>query len=132
MLLLPGRRRKLMADPKLLGRWGEKCSERFLKNKGLTTIARNFSCKGGEVDLVMASNDGAVIFVEVKSRRDEDFAQAQEAVNPAKRTKLVRTARFFLQTYNVNDKPLRFDVIAVVLGRKGPVRIRHYENVFTP
>ena len=132
MLLLPGRRQKLMADPKLLGRWGEKHSERFLKNKGLKTIARNFSCKTGEVDLIMASDDGAIIFVEVKSRRDEDFAKAQDAVNFSKRTKLARTARFFLKTYNVNNKPLRFDVIAVVLGKKGPALIRHYQNVFTP
>ena len=132
MFLVPGRRQRMLADPKLLGRWGEKRSERFLKNKGLRTIARNYSCKTGEIDLVMASEDGAIIFVEVKSRRHEDFARAQDAVNYDKRIKLIRTARSFIKTYNIKDKPVRFDVVAVVLGRKGSARIRHYRNAFTP
>jgi putative endonuclease len=132
LFLVPGRRRRMLTDPKLLGRWGEKRSERFLKNKGLRTIARNYSCKTGEIDLVMASDDGAIIFVEVKSRRHEDFARAQDAVNYAKRIKLIRTARSFIKTYNIKDKPVRFDVVAVVLGREGSARIRHYRNAFTP
>jgi Holliday junction resolvase-like predicted endonuclease len=45
---------------------------------------------------------------------------------------MIRTARHFLREYEIEGKPLRFDVIAVVLGEKGPPEIRHYENAFRP
>lgn len=132
MFFLPMNRRKLLADARLLGRWGERRSERFLKNRGLKTIARNFNCKLGEIDLIVTNTDGMIVFVEVKTRRDEDYAQAKDAVNYKKRLKLGRLAKFFLKTYKIKDKPFRFDIVAVVLGKKGPARIRHYENAFIP
>ena len=129
---LPGTRRRLLSDPKLLGRWGEKRCEHFLNRKGLKTVARNYSCKTGEIDLIMASEEGVIVFVEVKTRRDEGFAQAQDAVNHAKREKLDRTAKIFLKKFKVKDKPVRFDVVAVVLPEKGSEQIRYYENAFVP
>jgi putative endonuclease len=132
LFLLPIIRRRLLADRKLLGRWGEKRCERFLKRKGFKTIARNFTCKLGEIDLIAADNTGAVVFVEVRTRTDESYTEAQETVTPKKQARLIRTAKYFLTTYKVKDRPLRFDVVAVVLGRKGPIQIRHYENAFTP
>ena len=78
-------RGRLLADPKRLGRWGENQALRFLRRRGLRTIARNFRCDGGELDLIVADPDGAVAFVEVKTRRNEDFAHAQAAVTPEKR-----------------------------------------------
>lgn len=132
LFLLPGRRRRLLKDRRLLGRWGEKRCERFLRRKGFTTIARNFTCKLGEIDLIATDSNGAIVFVEVRTRADESYTQAQETVTPKKRARLIRTAKYFLKTYKVKDRPLRFDVVAVVLGRKGPVQIRHYKNAFTP
>ncbi len=123
-------RRKLLADRKLLGRWGEKRCERFLKSKGLKKLTHNFSCKSGEIDLVMADADGTVVFVEVKTRADESYEQAESAVTTAKRNKLNRTARYFLTTYNIENRPCRFDIVTIVVGQTGPVQIRHYENAF--
>ena len=121
-----------MEDPKLLGRWGEGRCRRFLRKKGLKTIARNFTCKAGEIDLVARKSDGTIVFVEVKTRRNEDYAQAQDAITKKKKTTMIRAAKSFLRKYKIKDKPLRFDVVAVILGRKGPPEIRHYENAFTP
>ena len=132
MFLLLGRRRRLLKDRKLLGRWGEKRCERFLRRKGFTTITRNFACKLGEIDLIATDSNGAIVFVEVRTRADESYTRAQETVTPKKRGKLIRTAKYFLKTYKVKDRPLRFDVVAVVLGRKGRPQIRHYKNAFTP
>ncbi len=61
------KRGKLRATAKLLGRWGEKRSERLLKRKGLRLLARGFSCKAGEIDLVMADGDRTIVFVEVNT-----------------------------------------------------------------
>ncbi len=132
MLFLPFTRRRLLKDRKLLGRWGEKRCERFLRRKGFKTIARNFACKMGEIDLIATENSGAIVFVEVRTRADESYTQAQETVTPKKQARLIRTAKYFLKTYKVKDRPLRFDVVAVVLGHKGRPKIRHYENAFNP
>jgi len=131
-VLLFGRRKALLADPKRLGRWGERRSERFLKDAGLKTIARNWRCKVGEVDIVMADDAGTVVFVEVKTRADEKFANAQDAVGYGKRKRLGSLAKYFLKSYNITDKHVRFDVVAVVLGEKGRGEIRHYKNAFIP
>ena len=129
---MPWVRKKLLADPHRLGRWGQKRAEAFLKRQRLRTLARNFAFSGGELDLVMGDRDGTIVFIEVKTRRDETIAPAHAAVNRKKRHKMYRTARIFLKTYRVKDKPLRFDVVTVILGETWRPEIRHYENAFVP
>ena len=127
----PPNRRKLLSDKKLLGQWGEKRCEKFLKNKGLKLLVRNFSCKTGELDLVMVDPDSSIIFVEVKTRANEDFTDAESSITPAKKHKLFKTARYFLASNKIPDRPFRFDVVTVILGRSGQPQIRHYENAFS-
>ena len=93
-------------------------------------LARNFSCKTGEIDLVMVDTDGSIVFVEVKTRADEDLGTAESAVTTAKKARMSRTAQYFLATHNIENRPFRFDVVTIVVGRKGRLQIRHYENAF--
>ena len=129
--LLPNRPR-LLADRKLLGQWGERRSEKFLKRKGLKTLTHNFTCKTSEIDLVMVDSDRTIVFVEVKTRADESFGPPESAITAGKKAKMVRTARYFLAANEIEDRPLRFDVVTVILGQKGPAQIRHYESAFVP
>ena len=124
-------RRRLLADKDLLGRWGERRCEKFLKAKGLKKLTRNFSCKAGEIDLIMVDFDGTIVFVEVKTRADESFEPAESVITLPKKDRMYITAQHFLKTYKIEDRPCRFDVVTVVLGQTGPVQIRHYENAFT-
>jgi putative endonuclease len=123
-------RRRLLADRGRLGQWGERRCEKFLKNKGFRKLARNFSCKAGEIDLVMVDADGSIVFVEIKTRADEDFGPAESAVTAAKKARMSRAARYFLATHNIENRPFRFDVVTIVVGQKGRPQIRHYENAF--
>ena len=116
----------------MFGLWGEKRCEKFLKRKGLKTLTRNFYCKTGEIDLIMVDRDGTLVFVEVKTRANEDFGPAESVVTKTKQTRMLRTARYFLATNNIENRPFRFDVVIIVLAEKGPEQIRHYENVFVP
>ena len=125
-------RRRLLGDRAQLGRWGERRCERFLKKKGLTTLARNYSCRSGELDLVMVDADRTIVFVEVRSRADEAFGPAEDTITPAKRQRLTRAARYFLATHQIEDRPLRFDIVTVILGPRGSPQIRHYEGAFVP
>ncbi len=125
-------RRRLLTDIKSLGRWGEKRCEKFLRAKGLKTLTRNFSCKTGEIDLVMVDTDSSLVFVEVRTRASEDFSPPEQTVTYPKRTRLIRTARHFIATHEIDNRPFRFDVVAIVLPPKGPAQIEHYQNAFVP
>ena len=125
-------RKWLLGDRSRFGRWGERTSYRYLRGKGLRLVCRNYSCRGGEIDIVMADGCGGLVFVEVKTRSSEEMADAEDAVDFPKRQKLIRAARYFLSKYGDAERSCRFDVVAVVLGESGPVEIRHYENAFVP
>ena len=121
-----------MVDRKLLGQWGEKYSEKFLKRKGLKVLNRNFSCKTGEIDLIMVDAEGGIVFVEVRTKADEKFVEAESSITNTKKNRLKRTARYFLSTQNIDNRSFRFDIVTVVLGQTGRPQIRHYENAFVP
>ena len=130
MFGFPANRKKLLANKSLLGQWGEKRCEKFLKAKGLNLLTRNFLCKTGEIDLVMVNDNGAIVFVEVKTRADESYTDVENAITPDKKKKLFRASRYFLATHDIQNRAYRFDVVSIVLGQKGPIQIRHYENAF--
>ncbi len=132
MLSLLANRNRLLTDQKLLGRWGEKRCEKFLRKKGLKTLTRNFSCKTGEIDLIMIDCDRTIVFVEVKTRAQNHLEPPESAVTYGKQQKALRTARYFLTTNNIEDRPLRFDVVAITLPPKGKPLINHYQNAFKP
>ncbi len=125
-------RRKLLSDRARLGRWSEKRCERFLKAKGLKTLTRNYRCGVGELDLVMVETDGSIVFVEVRSRAEGGLVSPEATITPAKRAHVSQAARYFLAAHKIEDRPLRFDVITLVLGRSGPPNIQHYPNAFVP
>ncbi len=125
-------KRRLLTNRELLGRWGERRCEKFLKSRGLKKLTRNFSCKTGEIDLVMTDTDGSIVFVEVRTRADESFGSAESSITSSKKNRLSRAAQYFLATHNIEDRPFRFDVVTIVVGRTGPTQIRHYENAFVP
>ena len=124
------KRGKLLKDIKLLGRWGERRCEKFLKQKGLKTLTRNYACKAGEIDLIMVDTDRSIVFVEVKTRTDEEFAPTESVITTPKMDKMTKTARYFLTVHEIQNRPYRFDVVTVTLGQRGPVDIRHYKNAF--
>ena len=109
------------------GRRGEEQAEKFLKKAGLKIIARNVRVGCDELDLIAQHGD-TLIFVEVKTRANENFGRAIAAVNRAKRRKLSRAAIHFLKKRKLRPPYIRFDVVEVV-GEKP--EIRHIQNAFT-
>lgn len=79
-----------------------------LQRRGLRLLQRNYRCRLGEIDLVMA--DGPVtVFVEVRLRRNADFGGAAASITAAKRLRILRAARHYLAG---RPEPVcRFDVV---------------------
>ena len=125
-------RQKLLDDPKLLGQWGERHCEKFLKRKGLKTLTRNFACKTGELDLVMVDTDTTIVFVEVRTRADVTFGPPEDSITNTKKRKLFRTARHFLANSKIENRPFRFDIVTIVLNKTDQPQINHYKKAFVP
>jgi putative endonuclease len=119
----------LMADPKRMGRWGERRAERLLRHKGFTVLDRNFRTPEGEIDIVAADPKGSVAFVEVKTRASERFSPVETVVTGAKEQRMLKAARAFLAKHHIAERPCRFDFVGIVLEPEGP-DIRHYEGAF--
>jgi len=110
-----------------LGRQGEKLAKRYLKKKGYRHLASNYATRQGEIDLVMQAGD-TLIFVEVKTRIDEDYAPPEQVVNYGKRKRIGAAVRHFIRAHDVYDHPCRFDIVAVIIGEASKPVIRHQEN----
>ena len=113
---------------KLIGRQGEAAAAEYLKKKKYRILGLNYACRYGEID-VIAENRDFVVFTEVKTRKNADFAEAREFVTGAKQQRLISAAQLWLQQ-NPTEKQPRFDVIEVY-GENGKTeRINHIENAF--
>jgi putative endonuclease len=83
-----------------------------LQRAGLQLLTRNFTCRLGELDLVMRERD-CIVFVEVRYRGSNQRGDGAASVGAAKRTKLVRAAEVCLQAHpQWAASPCRFDVVA--------------------
>jgi len=99
------------------GRMAEQAALDYLRAQGLRLITRNFSCKTGEIDLIMAHHSTLhpriLVFVEVRYRQHAQYGGAAASVTHAKRTRIIRTAKRFLQTHRrYRGWPSRFDIVA--------------------
>ncbi|MGG6265171.1 YraN family protein [Leptolyngbya sp. AN03gr2] len=98
-----------------LGTLGETFVADWLQAQGAIVLARQWSCRSGELDLVVKTADSTIVFVEVKTRSrgnwDNDGALA---ITPTKQRKLVIAAQLFLQKHpELAGFPCRFDVALV-------------------
>lgn len=115
-----------MDQRKLRGREGEAEAARWLKQKGYEIIGQNYTCRVGEIDLI-ARKDGYICFIEVKLRKNANFAEAREFVTAAKQRRVRAAASLWLQKNETELQP-RFDVMEIYTG--GETRINHIENAF--
>lgn len=97
-----------------VGGHGEDIALRHLARAGLALLARNFTCRHGEIDLVMREDD-TIVFVEVRYRRRPGrFGDGIDSVGAAKRARLIRAAGAWLQANPaLAQRPCRFDVLAL-------------------
>lgn len=101
--------------PKARGDAGEDEALAFLQAQGLRLLQRNYRTPGrggGEIDLIMQSADGTVVFVEVRQRSRSDHGGAAASVGPVKQRRIILAARHYLLRWR-RLPPVRFDVVAI-------------------
>lgn len=77
------------------GQEAEERAARHLARHGLTILARNYRCRGGEIDLVCREGE-TLVFVEVRQRTQDRYGGAAASLTPTKRRRLVLAARHYL------------------------------------
>jgi putative endonuclease len=113
------------------GCWGEEEAARWLKAEKYKILGRRVRVgRHDELDIIARKN-GVLVFVEVKTRRSEEWGRPFSAVNRAKRRNLSRAASAFLKKQKKPPDYFRFDVVEVV-GEPGGGKplVRHIENAF--
>lgn len=83
----------------------------YLRAQGLQLIERNFSCKLGEIDLIMQA-DNVLVFVEVRQRKNANFGTAAASITPQKQRKLTLAAQTYLSRYP-KMPACRFDALVI-------------------
>ena len=119
-------------DTRTVGLEAEQFACRYLQDRGLAPVERNFRCRHGEIDLIMLDND-CLVFVEVRYRSRGAFANAAATVDLCKQDKLVRTAEMFLATRpRYSCHAARFDVVGVDGREKGDRAVEWIRDAFSP
>jgi len=111
-----------------LGRIGEDYAVDYLINRDYEILARNFSCRWGEIDLIAKKND-KIIFFEVKTRSSSSYGAPYEAINYYKLTSLRRSINFYLLKNNLKKFKLSLKIISIYVDDNNhPVELKIYDG----
>ncbi|MBM4128834.1 MAG: YraN family protein [Nitrospira sp.] len=113
---------------RLLGSEGETFAVAFLEKRGYKIISRNYKTPIGEIDII-AQDGNTIVFVEVKTRKDESLGKPFEAVNKKKQQKLKNLALFYLKARG-KEYPVRFDVLSILYGDDKKKHVEHIKDAF--
>jgi putative endonuclease len=114
---------------RLLGDEGERIAARHLKQLGYRILARQARSRLGEIDLIALDGD-SIVFVEVKSRRDEREGSPGEAVDRRKQVKLTQLALAWLKKKGLLGRRARFDVVAIRWDANRKPIVSHSKSAF--
>jgi putative endonuclease len=112
------------------GSRGEAIAAVALEARGYRVLARRYRTRAGEIDLVAQDGD-TIVFVEVKARRSGEFGDPVEAVTRLKQHRVVAMAADYLARAGLAERPVRFDVVGVVMdGEASSVEV--HVDAFRP
>ncbi len=92
------------------GHIAENLAARFLEKRGLAVKTRNYRCRGGEIDLI-CRDGSALVFVEVRLRRNSGFGGAGASITRTKQRRIILAAQHYLTTNRLHDCACRFDCL---------------------
>ena len=112
------------------GKLGEELALRYLQEQGWEILEINWRLGRTEVDLI-AKEKEVLVFVEVKTRRNDSYGTPEEAVGGGKMKRLTRACARYMERIG-HDWEVRFDVISILLPEGREPRIDHLRDAFFP
>lgn len=112
------------------GEMGENLAAEYYCKQGYTILQMNYRTRHGEIDII-AQKENLLIFVEVKSRKQNAIAAPREWVTRKKQEKIMMAADEFLVNFMINEPYVRFDVVEVTYKPDGTQNITCIQDAFT-
>ena len=114
-----------------LGEKGEDVACGFLRHHGYKILVRRFRSQSGEIYIVARHKDW-LVFVEVKTRKSEQFGAPSEAVDKKKQRHITKVALDYLRMLDNPPVHFRFDIVEVVMkdAASKPDDVRLIDNAF--
>lgn len=109
-----------------IGQNGENIAGNYLENEGYVIVERNFRCKQGEIDII-AIDKREIVFIEVKTRRNNKYGNPAEAVDNIKQKHIRKASKWYVHINNLYNYFIRFDVIEIYF-KKNSYRINHIKQ----
>lgn len=121
-----------MAAHNELGKWGEDLAAAYLQQKGYLILERNWRFHHKEIDIIsLDTKTQTLCFVEVKTRRDNNFAEPEDAVTATKLKYLRIAAIYYMQSHHIG-KDAQIDVIGITGTPQTGYEINHTQDVKIP
>lgn len=118
-------------ENKDIGKLGEKIAAGYLRKNGFQIVEKNFHKFGGEIDVVAIEKEtNTLVFVEVKTRRSEEFGFPEEAVDWRKLNTVLRCGQYYKLLHPELPELMRIDVIAIKIDylTQEVLYFRHIKN----
>jgi putative endonuclease len=116
-----------MSDHIKLGKRGELIAVDYLKSRGYKILETNWRTKHKEIDII-ALDKNEIVFIEVKTRKNNYFGDPEDAVNLKKQKFLISAAENYIISNKI-DLDARFDIISVI-GEGNKHNINHIKEAF--
>ncbi len=113
---------------KVVGRRGEEFAAAFFQSKGFRVIDQNWSCRLGEIDLIV-ERDGEVRFVEVKMRFTTTYGYPEEAITPTKLQHLARAIELWLRAQPNPPARYQADALAILFRENQEPDVQWIEGI---
>ena len=121
-----------MAEHNDLGKWGEDEAALYYEDRGYEILVRDWKVGKRDIDLIALTEDkDTLVFVEVKTRQNNDLQEPEEAVDVKKMRNLAIAANAYVKLHGL-DMDVRFDIISVIGKCSCVESIECFEDAFNP
>lgn len=121
-----------MAEHNDLGKWGEDEAALYYEDRGYEILERDWKVGKRDIDLIaLTEGKDTLVFVEVKTRQNNDLQEPEEAVDVKKMRNLAIAANAYVKLYGL-DMDVRFDIISVIGKCSCVESIECFEDAFNP
>ena len=117
-----------MAAHNELGKWGEDLAVAYLQGKDYMIIERDWKSGRRDIDIIAKDESGAIVFVEVKTRRNRVFGEPEDAIDYRKMQSLQQAINHYIKYHRINSE-VRFDIISIIGTIGSEPEINHIKDV---
>jgi len=118
-----------MLSKREIGNIGESFARNYLVLEGYEILEANWRYKRAEIDLI-AKNEGILIFIEVKAKTYTYFGAPEESINESKEKLIIDAAQRYMEKIGY-DWEIRFDIISIILNKKGELqKLEQFKDAF--